>query len=273
MGIIIDGKKIAQEILAELNAKDGAWRNKFFAAFLVGNNKESESFLRQKAAYAAKAGIDFRIYELPESLSNDALRKKIGTVIKASRCGGGIVQLPIPEKFNDQAILNAIPKAKDPDCLSEQALGGFYTGRGILPPAVQALSRILDAAGVGLQNASVVVIGRGRLIGKPISLWLLDKTKHSHSIFFDPQQKSSQLMDADVIISGMGNPGMIRAEHIRDGAVLIDFGYASVEGKLRGDVDMDSCRTKASIITPTPGGTGPVVVAELFRNFYLLNSK
>src|SRR3989338_383500 len=272
--MIIDGKKIARGTLEGLRAQKGTWREKIFAAFLVGENKESESFLKQKEKFAKELGIEFRLYRLSEDPSNDALRKKIGIIIRGSRFGGGIIQLPLPEKYSEQVILNAIPKEKDVDCLTEQALGGFYAGRWpVMPPAVAALKRILGEIHCTLDDKNVVVVGRGRLIGKPIYLWLLDKTREFASLYLENERSFQRLKDADLIISGVGKPHIIKGPHIKDGAAIVDFGYYFDQEKILGDADFESCSQKASYITPTPGGTGPIVVAELFYNFYLLNRR
>lgn len=272
--MILDGKRIAQEVAHELKNNRGAWKKKFFAAFLIGENQISENFLKRKKKFAESIGVEFRLYTFSENFSNDALRKEIGRVMRGTTCGGGIIQLPLPAHHNDQTILNAIPKEKDPDCLSEKTLGGFYTERWVVqPPSVAALQRILAAANFDIRNKKVAIAGHGRLIGKPISLWLMDRAREVAVLYIDPISGNPHLKDADLIISGVGKPEIIKEEYIKEGAGIIDFGYGFDDGKLKGDVDFERCGKKASFITPTPGGTGPVLVAELFYNFYLLNRK
>src|SRR3989338_8406379 len=140
--VIIDGKKIAAEILGKLKTLPKP--EKFFCAALIGNDPASEGFLKQKAKVAKELGIEFRLYKLPEDISTDALREEIGRLARVKNCGGVIVQMPIPKHINKQYALNAIPKEKDADMLSEAALGSFYTGRSdITPPSVRAVGESL----------------------------------------------------------------------------------------------------------------------------------
>ena len=143
---IIDGKKIAEKIIENLKTRPAP--KKIFAAVLIGNNKISESFLKQKEKIAKELEVDFRIYRFPDSsageLKNDDLRKEVGRIALMKKVGGVIVQLPLPENLNAQYILNAIPREKDIDVLGERALGAFYADRNpVLPPAVETIIEIL----------------------------------------------------------------------------------------------------------------------------------
>src|SRR3989344_402981 len=275
---IVDGTILAKRIIDELAARGGAWKEKFCAAFLIGENPESISFLKQKESVAKVLGLDFRTYRIADTASNDEVRKFIGTTVRGSTCGGALVQLPLPartsgskasggpEKFNEQSIVNAIPKDKDVDCLSESSLGGFYTGRGaISPPPVAALEAILREMKCDPSGKNVVVAGRGRLIGMPIIHYFLRHARTVSSVYLEHEDDMRALKEADIIVSGVGKPGLITGQHIKAGAILIDFGYGRRGGKISGDVDIESCEKTASFCTKTPGGTGPVVVAELFE--------
>ena len=173
---IIDGKKISQEIIDKL--KSLPIPQKIFAAILVGNNPQSESFLKQKEKVAKELGIDFRLYKFSDNLKNDDLRKEVLKIALLKKVGGVIAQLPLPEHINKHYVLNVIPREKDVDVLGERALGAFYNGRNlVLPPSVGVIDEILQTINYKLQTVSVAVIGRGFLIGKPIAIWLMDKTK------------------------------------------------------------------------------------------------
>jgi methylenetetrahydrofolate dehydrogenase (NADP+)/methenyltetrahydrofolate cyclohydrolase len=258
---IIDGTILAKRIIDGLAARGGAWKEKFCAAFLIGENQESKAL-----------GLDFRIYRIATDSSNDEVRKFIGTVVRGSTCGGALVQLPLPEKFNEQAILNAIPKDKDIDCLSEAALGGFYTGRGeVSPPPVAALEAILKEMKCDPSGKNVVVAGRGRLIGMPIIHYFLRHARTVSSVYLEHEDDMQALKSADIIVSGVGKPELIKGQYIKTGAILVDFGYGRKDGRISGDVDIESCEKSASFCTKTPGGTGPMVVVKLFENFCRLN--
>ncbi|MEK7553537.1 MAG: bifunctional 5,10-methylenetetrahydrofolate dehydrogenase/5,10-methenyltetrahydrofolate cyclohydrolase [Patescibacteria group bacterium] len=270
---IIDGKQIAQKIIEELKKQPKP--DKIFAAVLVGGNPQSKSFLKQKEKVAKELGIDFRIYEFSAELNNDDLRKEVGKIALLKKVGGVIVQLPLPQHINRHYILNVIPREKDVDVLGERALGAFYNGRNsVLPPAVGVVDKILQTINYKLQTVSVAVVGCGFLIGKPIAIWLMDKVKELK--IFERGGDLSDLKNYDLIISGVGQAGLIKPEMLKDGAGIIDFGYSINEsGKIFGDFDIseiENCKLKIENLwyTPTPSGTGPILVAKIFENFYKL---
>lgn len=264
--MVIDGKKIASEIIERLK-KQGAPKG-FLAAFLIGDDLASVSFLKQKEKIAKELGVDFRLYKFPENITQDDLRKEILKIVDHKTCGGAIVQLPLPSHINRQYVLNAIPREKDADVLGERALGAFYAGRNlVLPPAVGVVEEILKAESFELKTRKVAVVGLGFLVGKPISEWL--KGRCAEIYLLDVGSDLSVLKQADLVILGTGQAGLMKPEILKDNALVIDFGYGMKDGKASGDFDpinvSDSIR-----YTPTPGGTGPILVAKLFENFYKL---
>jgi methylenetetrahydrofolate dehydrogenase (NADP+)/methenyltetrahydrofolate cyclohydrolase len=273
--MIIDGKTIAADLVAALKPKIAALAPKrFLGAALVGEDEISRKFLAQKKKVADELGIDFRLYEIPATVTTDDLRKKIGDLAGSKTCGGFIVQLPLPEQLeNAHYVLNAIPKWKDVDCLSEAALGAFYTGRHpVVPPAVAVVEELLgQVKHADLRDLTVAVIGAGILIGRPIAFWFQNRV--AELMVFDSKSKNlhERLAEADVVISGAGKPGLFSAKHLRKGAIILDFGYGKApSGKLAGDLDPADAEKKDITYTKTPGGTGPVLVAKLYENFWKL---
>lgn len=275
--MLIDGKTIAAEIIERL--KNQSKPKKFFAAFLIGENPASESFVRQKRKAAEALGVDFRTYHLDEKLSSDELRAEIHKVVDGSACGAALVQLPFPGNINGQYVLNAIPAEKDPDVLGERALGAFYAGRNkVLPPAVATVEEILKKFPLDLAASTIAVVGAGKLIGKPVSVWLSGQVKEL--FVFKEGSDLEDIKKAEIVILGAGVAGLIKPEMLKDGAGVIDFGYSkNSEGKISGDFDYSSLlqpttnNLQPAFFTPTPGGTGPILVAKLFENFYKLNQK
>jgi methylenetetrahydrofolate dehydrogenase (NADP+)/methenyltetrahydrofolate cyclohydrolase len=270
--MVIDGKEMAGEILARLRAEARPFG--FFGAALAGDDPASLNFLKQKERVAKELGIEFRLYQLPLGLTTDELRREIGRLAQPKKCGAFIVQLPLPDEISRYYVLNAIPKEKDADCLSESALGAFYTERGrIAPPSVATVEEILKLEQRNLRDLKVVMVGAGFLIGKPIGFWLQNKV--SELVVLDASVKNlhAKLTDADIVVSGAGHAGLFSAEHLKEGAVVIDFGFNSANGKIIGDFDPAGAESKNIHYTKTPGGTGPVLVAKLFENFYKLNSR
>ncbi len=268
------------------------------------SGQASLSFLKQKEKVAKELGIDFRIYKFQEPVggfTNDFLRKEVGKIALLKRVGGVIIQLPLPEQINRQYVLNVIPREKDVDVLGERALGAFCVGRNpVLPPPVEVVKEIIEnckprrrrigepieASALKIENLRIAVVGAGFLIGKPIAVWLMDKVWELK--IFKRGSDLSELKNYDLIISGTGVAGLIKPEMLKQGAGIIDFGYSINEiGKISGDFDTSNLQStnyvptghlskgdnlQPGFYTPTPNGTGPILVAKIFENFYKLNS-
>ncbi|MEE8131765.1 MAG: bifunctional 5,10-methylenetetrahydrofolate dehydrogenase/5,10-methenyltetrahydrofolate cyclohydrolase, partial [Candidatus Paceibacterota bacterium] len=205
---------------------------------------------------------------------NDGLREFVLKIALLKNVGGVILQLPLPDNLNRHYILNVIPREKDVDVLGERALGAFYTGRNpVLPPAVGVVDEILKAKNLKLKDSRVAVVGAGFLVGKPIAVWLMDKVKEL--AVFKRGSDLSELKNFDLVVSGVGQAGIIKPEMLKDGAGIIDFGYSVKNGKICGDLETNQLINKLtnqlSFYTPTPGGTGPILVVKIFENFYKLN--
>jgi methylenetetrahydrofolate dehydrogenase (NADP+) / methenyltetrahydrofolate cyclohydrolase len=268
---MIDGKAIARGILGRLMACPAP--KKFLGAVLVGDDQSSVSFLKQKEKTAKELGVDFRLYQFPETIKNDELRSKVGKIVAHTTCGGFMVQLPLPEQLNWYYILNAIPKEKDVDVLSERTLGAFYVDRNmVVPPAVGAVEEIIANRGLRIADCSVAIVGLGLLIGRPVANWIMRRAKET--FLLRSVSDIGLLKRVDIVIAGVGKAGLITPEMLKDGAGIIDFGYGMQDGKHSGDFDAQhvaDCDSRISFYTPTPGGTGPILVAKLFENFYELN--
>ncbi len=259
----IDGKKIASEILERLKALPKPKR--FLAAVLVGDDASSISFLKQKERTAKELGVDFRLNKFSADISKDDLREEVRKIAAHKTCGGVLVQLPLPNKLDAQYVLNAVPREKDVDVLGERALGAFYADRNpVLPPAVGTVEEILKIKTYNLKTSSIAVVGRGLLVGKPIATWLTNKAKEL--TVFGRNGDLGILKNADLVILGVGHAGLVKSEMLKPGAGVIDFGYDGGKG------DFDPTGFERGWYTPMPGGTGPILVAKLFENFYALNT-
>lgn len=269
----INGQEIAGKIIA--NLKSQPVPKKILAAVLVDSTSSPQvgsnlSFLKQKEKLAKELGVDFRIYNFPEEIKNDDLRKEVNKIASLKKVGGVIVQLPLPEHLNKHYILNVIPREKDVDVLGERSAGAFYAGRNpVLPPSVGVVEEIVNATGFMLHTSRVAVVGLGFLIGKPIATWLMGKCPEIYLL--DEGSDLSILKQASLVISGVGKAGLIKADMLKADAVVIDFGYSMKNGKISGDFDAsNSLLHESGFYTPTPGGTGPILVAKIFENFYKL---
>ena len=270
--MVIDGKKLAQEIIEELKKEREKIPKKIrLAIVLVGNDPASLSFIKQKEKIAKEIGIDTRIYQYADSIKTKDLRKKVGEICRVTFNRGVIVQLPLPFSINTQVVLNAILPQKDPDILCERNLGSFYTGRlEILPPVLASIKFLLEKYQIKIEGKNVLIIGRGRLVGKPVNLWFI--SQRATVIIANSKTKDLKgfISKADIIVSSAGKPGLITGDLIKKGTVIFDAAVVSEDGKLKGDCDFDSVKDKVGFITPVPGGIGPLCVAFLFKNLFKL---
>ena len=270
--MIIDGKKIAAEIMERVAADVVKLRMPpLVAAVLVGTQEEMRRFLEIKEEMAVKAGFQYKWYEFPADIATKKLRAEINKIAKQKKVSGIILELPLPKHINQQAVLNAIPQEKDPDVLSQKAQGAFFVGRSaVMPPCPAAVKAILDYHKIDVVGKRAVVFGYGLLVGRPAA-HMLASMKASVTVIArnDPDQEEL-CRQADIVVTGIGNAGMIKSDMIKQDAIVLDFGYGKLNGKISGDVDFESVRKKASLITPVPGGVGPLVCAVALENVLIL---
>lgn len=257
-----DGKKIRDEILAGLKESVAKMQKKpGLAVILVGEDEVNNKYAALKKKLAEDIGVVVRTYNFSDECEEKEIISKIKDLNADVNIDGIMVQMPVPKGFDKFEIVNAISPEKDVDGL--RFCGGFHSH--FTPPVVLAILKAVELANKKIEDCEVVVVGRGFLVGWPVSQCLGEAvpgiviadatTKHLEDI----------TRSADVIISATGKAGLIRPEMISDGVVLIDAGTSEVGGELKGDVD-PACYEKASFYTPVPGGIGPVTIAMLLQN-------
>ena len=263
---LLDGKKLAAGVMAEVKELIGE-KKLSLGIISVGDDVVSQKFVAEKEKRGSEIGVDVRQYKFSIDESTTSLREKIGDLVKKTEHGGYVVQLPLPEGINAQYILNAIPEAEDVDCLNQKSIGAFAVGRSkILPPVVGAVKTILESEHIELQRKKIVIVGGGRLVGRPVALWLLSQDLPFTIITYQSPDLASHLQVADIIISGAGQPHFIGAKAIKDGAVVIDCGTSVDAGQVKGDIDPSGLESKSGWFSPVPGGVGPLTVAYIFLN-------
>lgn len=271
--MILDGKKLSEKILNNLRKEIKSRRLKLkLAVILVGEDSVSEIFIHQKERACEKTGVGFQLFKIPSKITNLKLKKEIKKIVRNPANSGVILQLPLPKKFFPEEFLNLIPKEKDTDVLSEESLGKFYQGTlKILPPTVRGILYLLKEYRIELKGRGVAIVGAGRLVGFPLAIQLL-KEKATLSVLNEfTYDAPSFIKKADILITGVGKPNLIKENMVKKGAVVVDAGTSMRGGKLTGDVDFKSVSKKASYITPVPGGVGPLTVACLLENLVRLN--
>src|SRR3989344_2119480 len=250
--MIIDGRKIADEIAQGLDGKGLA-----LLVLQVGDDNSSTSYIRIKQKFGQRIGVRIILEQFPGTASSAELLARIKKANADPNITGIIVQLPLPAHIDVAPLLASIDPAKAPDALSLSPL--------VLPPVVSAVKEIVDRYNLDLSNLDVALVGYGHLVGQPVAKWLRERGVDFALITEENKNADKILANADVIISGVGKPGLIKPEIIKGGVVVIDAGTSEQSGAVRGDCDA-ACAQKATLFTPVPGGLGPMTVAMLFRN-------
>jgi methylenetetrahydrofolate dehydrogenase (NADP+)/methenyltetrahydrofolate cyclohydrolase len=264
--MIVDGKAIAENIYRSIKIElQGGVHPPTLTVFACAPNIETKKFLEIKKRRAAELGIDVAMMEF----AADSTTAEVVEVVKvaASRAEGIIVQLPFPSSIDTEQVISSLPARLDVDAL-------HYDGGSdmILPPVVGAIAEIARVHEVSFSGKQVVVLGHGRLVGKPAALWAKAEGAIVTVIDKNTSDASDVLLSADIIISGTGSPSLITPDKIKEGVIIFDAGTSEEGGQLKGDAD-PACAARAALFTPVPGGIGPITIALLFRNLLVLAGK
>lgn len=272
MAQIIDGKKIAANVKAEVRAEveklKAAGKNPGLAVVLVGNNPASRVYVSNKEKDCAECGFQSYEYALPEETTEAELLALIDKLNADSNVDGILVQLPLPKQICEQTILHAISPAKDVDAFHPENVGHIMIGDfNFLPCTPAGVIEMLDASGIDIAGKHCVVIGRSNIVGKPMAMLLLHRSGTVTICHSKTKDLAEQTRQADILVAAVGKAGFVTADMVKEGAVVIDVGMnRNAEGKLCGDVCYEEVEKKASAITPVPGGVGPMTRAILMRN-------
>ncbi len=266
--MIIDGIKIKNEILEEV--KKGVSELSFkpiFCDVLVGSDPVSLQYVNLKAKIANYVGIDFHKTQFPENISTLDLCYDIKILGEMDNMCGLIVQLPLPDNVHQKSALDAININIDVDCLNSQSQNTFYNNTAFLSyPTALACMHIIDSLNIDLSGKKIVVLGQGMLVGRPVTHLLSQRGFTVDTITRETLNKEELLLNADLIISAIGQGKYITGDMIKKGVIIIDAGTSEINAGIVGDVDMESVRNVASYVSPVPGGVGPVTVAMLLLN-------
>jgi methylenetetrahydrofolate dehydrogenase (NADP+)/methenyltetrahydrofolate cyclohydrolase len=265
---IIDGKKIAEDVLAMVAEEVKKLEPKpCLALILVGENPASLVYTQKKAEDCKKVGMKSRTIRLPSTATEQQVIEEIRKLNADDEVDGIIVQLPLPEGMDEDRVLAEISPKKDADGLHPQNFGNAALGIGKLAPCTpKGIIHMLKASGIGLSGKSATVIGRSRIVGKPLSLLLLNENCTVTICHSKTGNLSSYTKDADIVCVAVGKPKTLTEGMIKDGAVVVDIGISREGERLLGDVDFGPVSKKASFITPVPGGVGPMTRAMLIAN-------
>lgn len=269
--ILMDGKTIRNKIVGQLKEKVLSENiDATLAIIMVGDNAASKIYVKNKVKTCEEVGIKHKVFELDATVKEEDLCKLIKDLNNDNAITGIILQSPVPNHINFDKCSSMIKKSKDVDGFTMSNTYDLYlNNETMIPCTVKAIIKILEEYNVALEGANVVIIGRGNIVGKPLGLALLNRNATVTIAHSKTKNLGYVTSKADILISAVGKPDLIKSDMIKDGAVVIDVGINRVNDKIMGDVDFKNVLKKASLITPVPGGIGPMTVAMIMENVLL----
>lgn len=278
MSTIIDGKKIADNMNAETKKRVeklvSSGITPKLAVVLVGDNKASVTYVGKKAEAAKAVGIDFELFRFPEAISEKDLIVEVQKIQQTENLSGLIIQLPLPENLYTPNVLNSLRPDIDVDCLTYENLGKlFIKAEYVAPPTPAAVMTVIRELEIDLVGKNITVVGVGSLVGKPLTIMLMNERASVTTVNSMTQDKKQKCLNADIIVTGVGKKDLITADMVQPNSIIIDTGFVFENGKNYGDVDFENVAPKVAAITPTPGGIGPITVAHLLRNTVICAEK
>lgn len=254
---IIDGKKIAEGILVDLKKEISQHKIKTsLAIILVGQDLASHLYVQQKEKAAQEIGLEIKKHLLPGNTSEEKILELIGSLNKNTQVNGILVQMPLPKEISADRVVQAIAPQKDVD--------GFLSGSKFDPPFILAIEQALEATGENLQDKKAVALVNSDVFGERLVGFFRNR-----GLSIDYLKQEQAIKEADLVITALGQPNLIKGHMIKKGVILIDGGISRKNGKIIGDVDKESVKEKASWLSPVPGGLGPLTVAYLLKNLVL----
>jgi methylenetetrahydrofolate dehydrogenase (NADP+) / methenyltetrahydrofolate cyclohydrolase len=270
--VIIDGKKISEIVRAEWKERADKLKAKGvlpgLAVIIVGDNPASKLYVSNKIKACHEVGLHSEVHDLPEDTSEKMLLTLIEKLNQAKQLNGILVQLPLPKHIDDSKVLETIKQDKDVDGFHLYNVGALMTGNTVFPPCTPfGVMRMLSYCDIPIAGQNAVIVGRSNIVGKPMAMLLLQEDATVTICTSKTKDLVGHTKRADILVVATGRPEMIKAEHVKKGAVVIDVGINRRDnGKLVGDVDFDEVKEVASHITPVPGGVGPMTITMLVAN-------
>ena len=270
--VLIDGKKVSRQIrnrlaeeVQELKKKTG--KTPGLATVLVGDDPASAVYVRNKNKICGELGFQSFEQKLSPDTSEEQLLQLVGELNSNKDIHGILVQLPLPDQIDSEKILQAIDPKKDVDGFHPVNVGKLVVGNALLTPCTPTgIIELLDHYDIEISGKHAVIIGRSNIVGKPVSMLLLQRNATITICHSRTQDLEEVTRSADIIVAAVGRANFVTEEMVSEGTVVIDVGINRVDGKLTGDVDFEPVSKKASHITPVPGGVGPMTIALLMEN-------
>ena len=275
MAEIMDGKSLSLKILDDIKEKTALLKKRpGLSVILIGNNPASSIYVKNKEKQALNAGFNSIVYKLPETASKGELLSLINNLNNDEDIDGILLQLPLPKHLNPYDFLDKIDPKKDVDGFHPVNAGKLLLNENpyAVPCTPKGIIRLLDEYKIQIEGKNAVIIGRSNIVGKPLSMLLLNKNATVTIAHSKTKNLSEIAKNADILISATGCADMVTKDIVKEGAAVIDVGIIRDDnGKLRGDVDFNNVKDIAGFITPVPGGVGPMTIAMLMENTYKLH--
>lgn len=279
--MIIDGNAIADDLRGDIRrALEGAPASPRLTALVMGGNFVSKKFIAMKRKFGDSVGVETNVIELPENITTELFINRVEKA--AAESDGILIQLPLSGHLDTDRIVSAIPVSHDVDVLSDGAMQKMTDGAlPVLPPVVGAIKEILGRHDIEIKEKRVVVVGEGRLVGRPAALWFAQQGANVEVVNRESYDISYEIKKADILVLGAGVPGLIKPDMAKERVVILDAGTSALSapgrpreesGKLAGDAE-PACRDTASLFTPVPGGIGPIAIAMIFKNLLILQKQ
>ena len=271
---ILDGKAFAAEYRLKLaekvkNLKETDNIVPGLAVVIIGEDPASQIYVRNKMKACEAAGIKSFNVVLPETITQSEAEEEVKKLAENSEVDGIIVQLPLPKKLDEKRILSLIPVEKDVDGLSSENLGKLLKGEdSLISCTPYGIIELLKGYGVKFAGKMAVVLGRSNMVGKPVAALLLRENATVTVCHSKTENIASYTKNADILVAAIGKAKFVTADMVKDGAIVVDVGINRIDGKIYGDVDYESVKDKCSLITPVPGGVGPMTVTMLLQNTF-----
>lgn len=272
MAKLIDGKAIREYNLDKISAEVAELKAKgvepALAVIIVGNDPASRVYVNNKKMACERVGMRSLEFAMPEETTTDELLALIDKLNADASVSGILCQLPVPKHIDKNAVLRRIRPEKDVDCFHPENVGLLSTGMGKLMPCTpMGMMKMLEYEGVDVAGKHCVIIGRSDIVGKPMAMLMLSKSATVTICHSKTVDLPSVTRQADILVAAVGVPNFVKADMVGEGAIVLDVGINRMEnGKLCGDVDFEAVKDKASMITPVPGGVGPMTIAMLMQN-------
>jgi len=272
---LIDGKAVARRVKEEVKKEIVELKEKhksfpLLLAVQVGENPSSAAYLKSQKKGCEEVGIDYQVQQLPKETSEQELIRFIKEKNQDGTVTGIILQMPLPQQIDTGKVQEAIDPLKDVEGVNPQNMGLLMYGwPGLVPCTALAVMELIESTGTSIKGKQVTLVGHSSLVGKPLALLLLSSPFDSATTtvcHIATRDLDAHTRRAEILIVAVGKPGLIKADMIKEGAIVIDVGINRVEGKIVGDVFFEEAIEKASLITPVPGGVGPVTTAMLLKN-------